>query len=359
MNIHFFPFICFCLALFLTFPSFIIAENTCGKVFDGVTDGQYDLEYQFSQTTIGANWVNFGNDVLSYDWAIFSKLPPQGNCVKQLRTSPDIQSWKNVKKDTTAINSKLSLQIDQTYFIAVRATFRSGEQVITFSNGVKIVQRDENVTTKTDITTDSKEVRFITTEPSTCYIDENNRCTAAQISVSEKLSELYGKPRFLFGDTNESFIIKTDDDDDDDDDLNDASHVWIFAPIVIGILIILLCCILLLILLALLLAGGKFSLPEMSERAPREKKPPPAAGLDFENPEESKDYALRENAEAGNVGTATVVEFPDTNIRRLSISHRDEESAAAEEPSRRSRIPHPVMSSASSSFRDYRASVNH
>ena len=44
----------------------------CGTIYDGLTSGKFDIQYQSSRTTVGANWFDFGPNILAYEWAIFS-----------------------------------------------------------------------------------------------------------------------------------------------------------------------------------------------------------------------------------------------------------------------------------------------
>lgn len=47
---------------------------SCPQVFDGLTNGQFDLSTQFSTSSIAANWVGLTtSDVISYEWAIVSE----------------------------------------------------------------------------------------------------------------------------------------------------------------------------------------------------------------------------------------------------------------------------------------------
>lgn len=49
------------------------SELSCPKVFDGLTNGHFDLATQFSVSEISANWVGLSsNQVLGYEWAIVS-----------------------------------------------------------------------------------------------------------------------------------------------------------------------------------------------------------------------------------------------------------------------------------------------
>ena len=76
---------------------------------------------------------------------------------------------------------------------------------------------------------------------------------------------------------------------------------------------------------------------------------------DLEDDRDGKDYGNRGGVNKADTATNTKVEFPDTNIRRLSVDHNDEEEVSEEVKGTRRK--HPIASSASSSFRDYR-SVN-
>merc|ERR1711974_597427 len=103
-------------------------------------------------------------------------------------------------------NTKLRLQTGHTYFAAVRATLRSGVQIIAVSDGVKIDASEENVEKfKAFIVQQnnkneekSSNARNVEQGPFLCPIDENSRCRSSQISVSERLNELYGVARFPF-----------------------------------------------------------------------------------------------------------------------------------------------------------------
>ena len=62
--------------------SFVEDERNvrCGVVYDGLTEGKFDIQQQISTTSFGANWSGFGGDVISYEWAIFSEdqVPSHG-----------------------------------------------------------------------------------------------------------------------------------------------------------------------------------------------------------------------------------------------------------------------------------------
>jgi len=395
----------------------------CGTVYDGLSKGSHDIEHQTSTNAIGAHWTNFGPKVLYYEWAIISHhttLPTHsdfGKCYKSLnKINPDIQTWTKLgPNERSAVNKELELAEGNMYRVLVRATFQSGDQLVSSSNGVRVISKSkaQDLPKSAFSTFDSESLEgeqgdhhssteFISKPqlqkrneqfdfPECPDTDGENQCRTAQVSVSEKLGETYGKPNWGLGrallacldnaNVNDEGVVVPrttfvavpgglvvagnqglgedgrrrgnrggDDDDDDDDDDGNNSYPWIIAPIVGGTLLIL-CCLLLLLLLALLLTRGvrmpRFSLPERSP-----KKDNVAFG-DFEETEkEKKGYGMREVLGPGNVDSETIVEFPDTQVRRLSISHADGPEAAVSE-THSPRRKHPIMSSTSSSFRDY------
>merc|ERR1712063_59022 len=341
-------------------------SDQCGKVFDGLTEGKFDLQYQTSTTTLGANWGGFPEPVLFYEWAIFTHqgLPAQlefSQCYQQIRRLPDVQGWVKANKQRQVMNTRLALQMGSTYHVAVRATLVSGEQLVAFSNGVTVVERDNSAALRSEA--DRREpsslpslgARQVMETSGSCSIDDNNRCRQAQISVADRLNELYGPPRFEDFSAPAGFVYADQNDDGGDDDDN-ADLAWVVAPVVGGVLLIALCLCLLLVLAALLARG-------LPEREPRESKPKAAAAaapVAFVEQDEQKAYGMRDDMDVVDASTNTVVEFPDTQIRRLSISHKDEDldPGLGGEP-KRGRAPHPIMVSASSSFRDYRSGVNH
>jgi len=342
-------------------------SDTCGKVLDGLTEGKFDLQYQTSTTTLGANWVGFPESVLSYEWAIFTQkgLPSQldfSQCYQQIRRLPDVQGWVKANK-RQVMNTRLSLRVGSTYYVAVRVTLLNGEQTIAFSNGVTVVERDSSVpgvrlgTERREASSSpSLEARQVMETSGSCSIDDDNRCRQAQISVADRLNELYGPPVFEDFRAPAGFVYADQSNDDDDDDDN-ADYAWVVAPVVGFVLLVLLCLCLLLLLAALLAKGG---LPEREPRAAKPPKAVAAAPVAFVEQDEQKAYGMRDDVDVVDASTNTVVEFPDTQIRRLSISHKDEDlgEVAGGEP-KRGRAPHPIMVSASSSFRDYRSGVNH
>jgi len=341
-------------------------SDKCGKVLDGLTEGKFDLQYQTSTTTLGANWGGFPEPVLFYEWAVFTHqgLPAQldfSQCHQKIRRLPDVQGWVKANKQRQAMNTRLSLQLGSTYYVAVRATLLSGEQMIAFSNGVTVVERDNSTPLRSEAdrnepSSSTLRARQVIESTGSCSIDDNNRCRQAQISVADRLNELYGPPRFEDFDAPAGFVYDRQSDDDGGDDDDNADLAWVVAPVVGGVLLILLCFCLLLLLAALLARG----LPSREPREPKPKAAAAAAPVAFVEQDEQKAYGMRDDMDVVDASTNTVVEFPDTQIRRLSISHKDEDldPGIGGEP-KRGRAPHPIMVSASSSFRDYRSGVNH
>lgn len=345
-------------------------QPTCGTVYDGLTNGRFDMQIQTSTTSIGANWMNFGSNVLFYEWAIISdrvRIPSfrTGRCVDSFRGAPDIQSWTLVQKATFASNSKVHLEIGRQYFVLVRATFRGGIQVVAVSDGVTIIdeksvrqfERSTSVESETKSQTHSHEQRYIVNQPgakeacstNSCPLDEDNRCRAAAVKVSAYLQEFYGPPNWerenlaidpIFVIYDSRFAPDLNNNDDDDD----TNTAWYIAPIVGGVLLIL-CCVLLLLLLGAIIFTA--ALPEPAEK-------PQGESINFAEAErEKKGYGLREGVGTGEATTGTRVEFPDTQVRRLSLSHPNEGGPAEIAESRSPRRKHPIMTSTSASFRDY------
>jgi hypothetical protein len=224
------------------------------------------------------------------------------------------------------------------YYSAVRATTTSGEYVYALSNGVRVV---------TSIP--SKEIAQLLPVAQVPPLKD-----AAFDSLS------YG-PLFV---PLAGFLQANVEGDDHDPE----QYAWVIAPIVGGIMGIL-CCLAMIIFLCCLIAGGRGLNLSGGRSEPKEKKAKPAkpkssgsksGGLAFADTDmEQKGYGMREEVDTMDASSNTVVEFPDTQIRRLSISHKDEEATVAGGEPKRGRAPHPIMVSASSSFRDYRSGVSH
>lgn len=356
----------------------------CGVVRDGL-NGQIDMEIQLSNSTIAANWSGFGDSVILVEWAIVSasqRLPSADlgeRCFSDMRVVADVQPWTRLAKTaTSAASTTLSLEVGESYAVLVRATFRSGSQVTVASNGVRVMSHEEAEKLMPRVAREVEQVEREAEVPVTahCPIDNENRCRQSIESVGDFLENIYGPAEFpiLQSVNGDVFLVGSNgnraaaglnsreqlaedeanpDDDDGDDDDDDNGKPWILG-IIFGLVFLL--ALLLLALLIIRLAGG--GLPE---REPREKKPK-QENVDlgeFADPLERKDYGMREGVGAGDATTETRVEFPDTQIRRLSITHDEGAAAAAAagaaEDSKSPRRKHPIMSSASSSFRDYRS----
>jgi len=358
----------------------------CGKVFDGLTNGAIDMDVQTSTSTIAANWVGFGNEVLFFEWAIVSdsyRIPLTSSmtsegCYEDLRIiRPDVMQWEKLEKhSSSAIKSNLSLSEGRKYFVLLRVTYRTGLQLIAISNGVTVItpldddqlfdtSSSGEVHSKMEIRNlDGKRIEihnrnkrnFIQTSTatvttsenciasdfsSTCPIDNANRCRQdTHKRVSDYLNQIYGKAVFPQITEQPTIILVEHFDDDDDGD-----YYWILAPI-IGFIFGL-------FLLALCLVCIVFVCCNMGRRKELRDDNPDYG--DIEDNLDGKDYGNRGGVNKADTATATKVEFPDTNIRRLSVDHNDEEEVTEEVKGTRRK--HPIASSASSSFRDYR-SVN-
>jgi len=125
-------------------------------------------------------------------------------------------------------------------------------------------------------------------------------------------------------------------------------NIWVLAP-VLGVVLLALCLLLLFFLICAVCSKPK--LPSRGSSAPKEKAAPMEFVTESDNLPGNKIDALE-------ASTNTVVEFPDTQIRRLSISHQDPSGVGDSDQPKRGRAPHPIMTATSSSFRDYRDSAN-
>jgi len=369
-------FLVFATTICLASPSNIEVEisSSCGTVYDGITGGRFDMEFQTSTNTLGANWFGFGSDVLFYEWAIASaeaipsRFINRESCFEDFRVVPNVQNWEQVKLSTSAFSSDLKLVPGSRYHVIVRATLNSGRKIVSISNGVLIITSQEQgapeigkrVTTKSIPEPKSlHEVsrrNHVVFSTGSCPIDAQNNCAAAAVSVQDKLSELYGPPVYsrpkpvgfvpviAAGDLKEE-----DENSGDDDDNNQAPH-WVLAPILVGgvLLFALLCLCVFLIgfFAARRPSGGGDEGPTNNDYGDIGLIGGDASG---------KDYAARAGVVAGAVDTETRVEFPDTQIRRLSITHDEAPDLDLGGGSRSPRRKHPIMSSTSSSFRDYRS----
>jgi len=236
--------------VFVLFSS-VFAELSCPRVYDGLTNGHFDLATQFSVSQISGNWVGLSNnEILGYEWAIISedKVNKQNldlNCKlsQGFIGIPDVQNWVDVKKDTSATATNLQLETQKTYYIVVRTTLSTGVHVFSMSNGIFILPQELNLEgshkRSVEIEQEPKTIERDITQ-SDCPIDQANTCRRAQISVRDILNELYGTPRFVADPLFAPFV--GDDDDDDDDDDGAGIFVPILVAAIIGLLLLLLCC---------------------------------------------------------------------------------------------------------------------
>eukprot|EP01096_Ripella_sp_DP13-Kostka_P008933 TRINITY_DN335_c1_g1_i1.p1 TRINITY_DN335_c1_g1~~TRINITY_DN335_c1_g1_i1.p1 ORF type:complete len:399 (-),score=186.88 TRINITY_DN335_c1_g1_i1:254-1450(-) len=366
------------------------AKSPCGRVLDGLTNGRFDLDFQQSQNTLGANWFGFP-DVLHYEWAVFttSRLSihfssdEEVNCAAELKLMPDVKKWENVGKESSAFDQSLRLTVGETYKVALRVTYRSGRQSFSLSNGVTIVPADPSILSSSSSSSASpsrdaemlvsRETRgeersgakaereMFGVDGENCPIDNANRCRQSKESVADLLTERYGPARFIdpavfFIDPLAGLESSSSTTPDDDD------GPWI-AGIVIGSLFLLALLLLLLALLALLVLAPKRNDEEEKEyKPPKEKKKERDQNYGDLGPMggdlSEKDYGGRAGVAVGDASSNYRIEFPDTQIRRLSLTHQDAPDLSGVEDSRSPRRKHPIINSTSSSFRDYRSVGN-
>jgi len=360
------------------------AKSPCGRVLDGLTNGRFDLDFQQSANTLGANWFGFP-DVLQYEWAVFTSTrlalhfsSDDVNCAAELRLMPDVKKWENVGKDSSAFDHSLKLAVGETYRVALRVTYRSGKQTFSLSNGVTVIPADPSPLSSSslfsgdDAVLDSRERREersgakaerapIDGDGEGCPIDSANRCRQSKESVADLLSERYGPARFIdpavfFIDPLAGLESSSSTTPDDDD------GPWI-AGIVIGSLFLLALLLLLLALLALLVLAPKRNDEEEKEyKPPKDKKKERDQNYGDIGPMggdlSEKEYGGRAGVAVGDASSNYRIEFPDTQIRRLSLTHQDAPDLSGVEDSRSPRRKHPIINSTSSSFRDYRSVGN-
>jgi hypothetical protein len=329
-----------------------------------------------------------------------------GTCGQFFKT-PDVLGWTNIRGEQFAINSDLSLSVGNTYFALLRVTFNHGKQVVASSDGVMVIAgKSDKLTHQASLIQEQQQqqqhqatpirqrsTRAVAAINDACPIDEANRCRQLQKSVGQWLRETYGEPEYnpdspiallylvgrlsdraragIFPDTpytrqfqrdyegvglvgktaafGDALIPMASSSDDDDSGLAPGdAPAWVIAPIAVGIFLCGLCVFLALLLVILRRrysddGGGGSSTSRGGGNF--------AADADTT---EKKQYAGRNVIGVTGTSDRTDISFPDTNIRRLSITHNDAAVDDLEEATRSPRRKHPIMQSTSSSFRDYR-----
>jgi len=356
---------------------------------------------------LAADWSNFqveSDPVLQFEWAVITQeladtllMTAEKNCIVRLGKLPDVQSWTSTGRRTHG-ESAVALENDKNYHALVRATYASGKiSAIAFSSAIRVEEvhvrraRDEAQAPRRHVKRDS--VVPVTTigGSDVCPIDIANRCRQAQSRVSDLLNTMYGPPQWSvellpfrtpeleyaalaqatgFIDPNfntptvfpknfvqlqnevlaGNLIPYIDNHHHSSRDHEPGNRAWVLGiviPIAAGVMI-----------LALLAILGLFIWRHWQSRdeefAPRREEPAAAAyGAPLAADEEDVSYRQGRGALTTEASDRTRVEFPDTAIRRLSITHNDAE-APADDDSKSPRRKHPIMQSASSSFRDYR-----
>lgn len=378
--------------------------DRCGFAFDGLAYGTYDLRKQTSLSTLAAHWDGFSDDVLMYEYAVITEkyLPylqeKSGHC-GVFTTEPDVIQWTNVRNANSIALNSLKLEVGETYHFLVRATYRSGRQGVVATDGVQVVEREESEHVGSE---HHREARGIRVERATasveahvstgdCPIDAENRCSASRVSVGEFLQETYGDPVFnrasdydlqiligtdaararagIYPDNAATrngpkdfegigLLVATEDfaryEDSDGDDDNDGggglgkgeAPLWALAPLLAFVLILCIIAVILVVLRVALRGETDYSSGGQSSSY--------GSSLAASEVDESKDYSQRKGANVGAANDRTEVHYPDTQIRRLSITHNEgEEGDLLEEATKSPRRKHPIMSTQSSSTRNY------
>jgi len=256
------------------------AISKCPTVFDGLTNGAFDLSTQFSRNTISSNWVGLNSgDIIGYEYAIISdkkaaKLSTGCRLSQGFNGIPDVQDWTSVKKQTSVTSNRLSLVPETTYYVVLRTTLQNGAHVYSNSNGIVILpsEIEEQISPKEDIKTlstrtNSRGTRAIEEFPvpqnyvidsdscfvygEQCTIDNENRCRASTVTVHEHLNLIYGKAVFPVITPVPPIVVieETRHYNDDDDDHAQAINSGIVVACVVGgvlfflIPLLILCCI--------------------------------------------------------------------------------------------------------------------
>lgn len=252
----------------------------CPTVFDGLTNGAFDLSTQFSKNTISANWVGLNpKEVIGYEWAIISdqkaaKLSNGCRFTQGFFGIPDVQDWTLVSnKQTSVTSNRLSLVPETTYYVVLRTTLQNGAHVYSNSNGIVVLpsEIEEQFTTKEVIDskslntrpTNHRESRITQKEPrtnyvisgescfvygETCDIDNENRCRASKVTVHDYLNTIYGKAKFPVITPIPPIVIVEEIRVYDDDDDGNYKNGIVVATVVGGVLfflipLLILCCI--------------------------------------------------------------------------------------------------------------------
>ena len=160
--------------------------------------------------------------------------------------------WQNIGTATVAVANNINLVSGKKYFTVVRATTALGEQRYANSDGF-IAQsniEENNLNTRSLENQNKKVTRDeIPSEDSLCSIDQEWACTAAKVSVRERLDAVYGPASGQFLPFNlasaTAFVliplgdlgteIEPENNDDDDDDGSASLNVGTIIGIGIGI----------------------------------------------------------------------------------------------------------------------------
>lgn len=318
------------------------ADSRCPTVYDGATNGVFDMSTQFSTASLSANWFGLENsEVLGYEYAIISdnlinKSMRNRDCraTQGFLGVPDVQGWTDVRKQTTVSAKKLSLEPTHTYYVVLRTTLSNGVHTFSNSDGIIVLPAELEHEFHEWSSKRSSELEERDHLPAIpvgvdCPIEQNNRCRQSKENVHDFLNQIYG-PAVFADDSQLALLFRfpttpaaaaqigvdedlagqpdenADDDDGDDDDDDDGSAIGgIIAGVVIGVIVLMLLCLLLLALLGLFVARGDDN-EKFNERI-------------TERRQEDVDADFGTRTERTLESEATRVEFPDIDTHsRLS-----------------------------------------
>ena len=188
------------LAVLFLFVALACANQAlrCGQVFDGLNS---DVD-EFSGLKFKASWADFEdgkerNRIVRYEWAIISsdQITEDSVAARECRLTAGfrglpVYGWQNVGTATVAVGTP-SLQAGKTYYTIVRATTALGQQRYINSDGFTFTDAKLN-------TRSTENTKKVTRDESTggdsseCSIDQAWACTAAKVSIRERLDAIYG-----------------------------------------------------------------------------------------------------------------------------------------------------------------------
>jgi len=355
----------------------------CGFVYDGDTNGRFDLDQQSDTNTISANWFGFDENVVvkSFEVALITDTPVNSvffwekdgkrRCrdTQGFSGTPNVHDWIKFPKDTSSVTlSSVDLEIGVVYYFVVKAIHEDGSVVYSNSDGILITPRvsddpanEERVSVNIKDSTQNSSDLFIDVSGDILSIDaledievaQNDQSVGVQQTFSSNdkmrfersfrglgyyLTELYGPPVFAELDPNRLVLLDTITHESSSG-LTDGEIAGIVIAVVFFFLLLLL--LLLLVFFKSRSKDNKFQTTLYTDQ-------------DVENID--TDYKAHRQREKDSVSSTSKVEFPDTHIRRLSIGNARDLDVEEETPQEGKRGAM-VLDSQTSSLRDYRKNV--